>query len=308
MDSGSSGPIGVAPFHSRGALKGFVISGRWPDSTKEWAQLLMVAVRVASLPGLLSTTTVFGAREELPDEPEPGTVGLVLAEGTVFGESAIQPGCFGDHQPPALLMLHPPSETTPSLPECTGAASGCVLLPGLPYLGLEHRAAWVEAEADGTITSMVSRVGVDPIVRVQRPRRLHTMELRPELSAPAVEEARLSAVREQILQIAGLLESGESADDEIAAFNEAVRKYRDASRGEPGFVAIEVFGQGDRPGHFVVLETWKDQAASDAHAKSAAVTQFRSALDPIRWISLWSCATSEVMAFWSEVDSEPFLY
>lgn len=60
-------------------------------------------------------------------------------------------------------MLHPPSETTPSLPECTGAASGCVLLPGLPYLGLEHRAAWVEAEADGTITSMVSRVGVDPI-------------------------------------------------------------------------------------------------------------------------------------------------
>jgi hypothetical protein len=112
---------------------------------------------------LLSTTTVFGAREELPDEPEPDTVGLVLAEGTVFGESAIQPGYFAQRQPPALLMLHPPSETTPSLPECNGAASGCVLLPGLPYLGLEHRAAWVEAEADGTITSMVSRVGVDPI-------------------------------------------------------------------------------------------------------------------------------------------------
>ncbi len=163
MESGSDRTIGVSPFHSRGALKGFVISGRWPDSTKEWAQVLIVAVRVASLPGLLSTTTVFGAREELPDEPEPGTVGLVLAEGTVFGESAIQPGYFADHQPPALLMLHPPSETMPSLPECTGAASGCVLLPGLPYLGLEHRAAWVEAEADGTVTSMVSRVGVDPI-------------------------------------------------------------------------------------------------------------------------------------------------
>lgn len=57
MGTGSGGPIGVSPFHSRGALKGFVISGRWPDSTKEWAQLLMVAVRVASLPGLLSTTT-----------------------------------------------------------------------------------------------------------------------------------------------------------------------------------------------------------------------------------------------------------
>ena len=94
MEAGSSGHIGISPFHARGALKGFVISGRWPDSTKEWAQLLMVAVRVASLPGLLSTTTVFGAREELPDEPEPDTVGLVLAEGTVFGESAIQPGYF----------------------------------------------------------------------------------------------------------------------------------------------------------------------------------------------------------------------
>lgn len=163
MDAGSGRAVEVAPFHSRGALKGFVISGRWPNSTKEWAQLLMVAVRVASLPGLLATTTVFGAREELPDEPAPGTVGLVIAEGTVVGASAIAPGHFAGHQPPALLMLHPPSETTPSLPECVGAASGCVLLPGLPHLGLEHRVAWVEAEADGTITSMVSRVGVDLI-------------------------------------------------------------------------------------------------------------------------------------------------
>lgn len=125
--------------------------------------MLMATVRVASWPGLLSTTTIFGVREELPDEPQPGTVGLVMAEGPVVGEAAVPPGYFAEHQPPALLMLHPPSETTPSLPECAGAASGCVLLPGLPHLGLEHRAAWVEAEADGTVTSMVSRVGVDPI-------------------------------------------------------------------------------------------------------------------------------------------------
>lgn len=163
MENGSGRAVEVAPFHSRGALKGFVVSGRWPNSTKEWAQLLMVAVRVASLPGLLSTTTIFGVREELPDKPQPGTVGLVLAEGPVVGEFAVPPGHFADRQPPALLMLHPPSETMPSLPECLGAASGCVLLPGIPHLGLEHRAAWVEAESDGTITSMVSRVGVDPI-------------------------------------------------------------------------------------------------------------------------------------------------
>jgi hypothetical protein len=163
MDDVSGRAVEIAPFHAGGCLKGFVVSGRWPNSTKEWAQLLMVAVRVASLPGFLSTTTIFGVREELPDEPPPGTVGLVVAEGTVVGDTAVPPGHFAGKQPPALMMLHPPSETTPSLPECTGAASGCVLLPGLPHLGLEHRAAWVEAEADGTVTGMVSRVGVDPI-------------------------------------------------------------------------------------------------------------------------------------------------
>src|SRR6476620_812564 len=138
MEMGSGRAIEMAPVHSHGSLKGCVISGRWPDSTKEWAQLLMVAVRVASLPGLLSTTTIFGAREELPDEPEPNTVGLVLAEGTVVGESAVPPGYFAEHQPPALLMLHPPSETMPSLPECARAAAGCVLLPALPPLRLDH--------------------------------------------------------------------------------------------------------------------------------------------------------------------------
>lgn len=163
MDTGSGRAVEIAPFHAGGSLKGFVVSGRWPDSTKEWAQLLMVAVRVASLPGLLATTTIFGVREELPEAPAPGTVGLVLAEGTVVGESAMSPGHFAERMPPALMMLHPPSETMPTLPECAGAASGCVLLPGLPHLGLEHRAAWVEAESDGTVTSMVSRVGVDPI-------------------------------------------------------------------------------------------------------------------------------------------------
>jgi hypothetical protein len=163
MDNSSGRAVEISPFHSRGSLKGFVVSGRWPNSTKEWAQLLVMAVRVASLPGLLSTTTIFGVREELPEQPQPGTVGLVLAEGTVVGESAVPPGHFAGKQPSALMMLHPPSETTPSLPECSGAASGCVLLPGLPHLGLEHRAAWVEAEADGTVTNMISRVGVDPI-------------------------------------------------------------------------------------------------------------------------------------------------
>ncbi|AEF38518.1 hypothetical protein [Hoyosella subflava] len=154
--------VEMSPFEQGGTLKGFLLSGRWPESTKEWAQLLVLAVRVASLPGLLPTSTVFGAREDHPETSIPDVVGLLFAAGTVLGDQALTPGVFASEQPPALLMLHPPSETTPSLPECNGAASGCLLLPGLPHLGLEHRATWAEAEADGTVTSLVTRIGVDP--------------------------------------------------------------------------------------------------------------------------------------------------
>jgi hypothetical protein len=154
--------VEVSPFHGNGALRGFVVSGRWPESTREWAQFLALAVRLAAVPGLLPTTTVFRAIEDVPDDPQPGTVGLVTSAGPVLGYGAPIPGQFCDAAPPALLLLHPPAESRPSTPEVVGAASGCVLLPGLPHLGLEHRAAWVEAELDGTVTRLVSQVGVDP--------------------------------------------------------------------------------------------------------------------------------------------------
>lgn len=154
--------VEIAAYHGGGSLRGFVVSGRWPESTREWAQFLTLAVRLAAVPGLLPTTTVFAAGDDVPDDPLPGTVGMVAAAGPVLGAGAPGPGQFHQPTPTALLLLHPPTETRPSSPEVVGAASGCVLLPGLPHLGLEHRAAWVEAEANGTITRLVSQVGVDP--------------------------------------------------------------------------------------------------------------------------------------------------
>ena len=152
------------------SLAGFLLSGRWPENTREWTQFLAIAVRFAAMPGLVPTTMVFRAVEELPDDPDPETVGLVTVAGPVLGDGAPRPGQFADPQPPALLVLHPPSETRPSTPEAEGVASGCVLLPGVPHLGLDHRAGWVEAEADGTVTRLVSRVGVtlgdDPDIAV----------------------------------------------------------------------------------------------------------------------------------------------
>jgi len=154
--------VEVSPLEAEGLLSGFLVFGRWPASTVEWARFLLLAVRMASVPGMLQTSTIFRVREELPDEPLPGTVGLVLAEGPVVGENAVLPGQFATPQPPGLIVLHPPTEIRPSLPEQDEVAAGCVLLPGIPHLGLEHRAAWVEADRRGNIARMVSRAGIDP--------------------------------------------------------------------------------------------------------------------------------------------------
>src|SRR3954464_112050 len=155
MSDSSTPRVEVSPFSKGNGLSGFVVSGRWPSSTREWAQFLALAVRLAAVPGMVHTTTVFRAIEDVPDNPQPGTVGLVTFAGPVLGDGAPLPGAFSAATPPALLLLHPPEESKPSPPGGMGAGWGCVLLRGLPHLGLEHRAAWVEAELDGTVTRLV---------------------------------------------------------------------------------------------------------------------------------------------------------
>jgi quinol monooxygenase YgiN len=48
-----------------------------------------------------------------------------------------------------------------------------------------------------------------------------------------------------------------------AAARTALERYRDASRGQDGFIRVEFFEQVGRAGHFAVLEAWRDQAAFD---------------------------------------------
>ncbi len=66
------------------------------------------------------------------------------------------------------------------------------------------------------------------------------------------------------------------------AFRNAFDQYREASRGELGFVSYEAFEQIGRPGEFVVLETWRDQAAAEVHGGAASRKRYLAALDPIR--------------------------
>jgi hypothetical protein len=155
--------IEVTPMRAGGSLCGFLLVGRWPQDTVEWTQFLLLAVRVAAVPGMLPRgSTVFRVIEELPEPSPQNAIGLVMAEGPLFGDRAVVPGQFSPPLPPALAVLHPPAQTLASVPEYE-TASGCLFLPGLPHLGLEHRAAWIEADAEGTVTRLSSKVGVDPM-------------------------------------------------------------------------------------------------------------------------------------------------
>jgi quinol monooxygenase YgiN len=69
-----------------------------------------------------------------------------------------------------------------------------------------------------------------------------------------------------------------AAQQMVAAFTQ----YRDASRKENGFVAIELVEQVGVAGRYVVLETWRDQQAFDAHNNAPHVKTYRDALQSIR--------------------------
>ena len=60
----------------------------------------------------------------------------------------------------------------------------------------------------------------------------------------------------------------------------ALKQYRDASRKDDGYVRIELFEQVGRPGHFAIVETWRDQKALDARGRGAEAAAGRAPADP----------------------------
>ena len=63
----------------------------------------------------------------------------------------------------------------------------------------------------------------------------------------------------------------ETAAASAGAATAALRAYREATSRQDGAVAAEAFEQIGRPGHWVLIETWRDQKAFDA--RDAAVQQ-----------------------------------
>lgn len=91
-----------------------------------------------------------------------------------------------------------------------------------------------------------------------------------QASAPAPPDARFYAV--------SYVEAMASASPKAIAL---LKQYRDASSKQDGFVSIELFEQIGRPGHFAILEIWRDQRAFDARDASTQ-KRLRDALQPIR--------------------------
>jgi quinol monooxygenase YgiN len=61
-----------------------------------------------------------------------------------------------------------------------------------------------------------------------------------------------------------------------------LRRYRDAAQKEGGNLRCEVIQRIDQPHQFAILEIWKDQAAFEAHGKSANTTDTREKIAAIR--------------------------
>ena len=74
----------------------------------------------------------------------------------------------------------------------------------------------------------------------------------------------------------------EVAAASIAQGTKGFQAYKQAIASEGGFVAFDLFEQLGRPGHFVLVETWRDQATFDAHQTAASVSALKDALQPIR--------------------------
>ena len=91
-------------------------------------------------------------------------------------------------------------------------------------------------------------------------------------------DAQAAAATDSIYYAVSYVETTGSSSEKAVA---ALKQYRDGSRAQDGFMRAEFFEQVGRPGHFAIVETWRDQKTFDARDAS---TQKRllDALEPMR--------------------------
>lgn len=164
-----------------GALEGFTVHDRYPRDTTEWVNLLAVVVTHAALHPVSVTRPLLFAVLDLSDSdavesyrgtrPDDVRAGLVdpdddaaasrpfiriAALGPVADPSAEEP--LRLVHPLGAAVLHPLGATRVDDEEdrddVPGSAAGCLLLPGIPEVGLDHRAAWAAVREDGLVSRL----------------------------------------------------------------------------------------------------------------------------------------------------------
>ena len=103
---------------------------------------------------------------------------------------------------------------------------------------------------------------------------LLAMALMPALMQSARAEGAASPIH-----VATYVEVGTASEKDGAKL---LKQYRDATRKESGNMRSEVAQEIGRTNRFVMLEIWQDQAAFDAHGKSASTGTFRDKLKAIQ--------------------------
>ena len=65
-----------------------------------------------------------------------------------------------------------------------------------------------------------------------------------------------------------------------AGHEEALRKMLEGmvlpSRAEPGCLRYDIYETAERPGRFIVVEAWEDEAALDGHKASAHYKEYKA--------------------------------
>ena len=69
--------------------------------------------------------------------------------------------------------------------------------------------------------------------------------------------------------------------DQLPAFLAATSQNADASRDEPGVVRFDVLSDRADPGHVVLVEIYRDEAAAAAHKETAHYQRWRDAVAPM---------------------------
>jgi quinol monooxygenase YgiN len=92
-------------------------------------------------------------------------------------------------------------------------------------------------------------------------------------TAPAQAQASSGAY-----YIVTYFETAPAAREQAAAL---IKQLAEASRKDDGNLRFEALQRIGEPGHFAILEAWKDKAAADAHAGAAHTKHARDGLQPL---------------------------